>query len=385
MFEHNSLSFSRNTNIFQEHRILGSDVNIGVFSVGIQAANSFQTINTTTRYNNEFIEIMKKLTELRQQYQQEADLATSADATLRRKGVSLAWKYEQAEIKLGGSGTTNWTESQRQEILNTGTVRGAIGHHINNAADHPKDQANPDNIRFAKDHEEHMRMHHGNTQVPTEGEMIDRDARLAKAQRIRVFKNELAGLGIAAAIGLGIGFTIGFIVTIAQTGISPESIRYAAIAGGKVGAEGAAFGAVNHLITRGIGELATNAMQGILSNLGVTVTENITKICNMAVVGSIAIIAFSVYQFFKLKKMGFGTRESIFRVGKQAAFSASVLLVSIIVQGIWGGAAGMIVSVSIGIIVVVYKTLDTVQKKRLAEKIQLYVIDKVCPYTAEVA
>lgn len=388
MFASTSLSFTQYNNIYQNHRILGDDTNIGVFTAGIQAANSFQTIGTTNTYNNEYNEIMKKLTELRQQYQQEVDSALASnpnDTSLRSKGVSLAWKYEQAEIQIGGSGTADWSDSQRQEILDKGTVRGAEGHHINNVADHPENQANPDNVRMAKSRQEHLKMHNGDFRNLTEGEMIDRDARLAKAQRIRVLKNELTGLGIAVAIGLGIGFTIGFIVSVAQNGISPESIKYATIAGGKVGAEGATFAAVNHLITRSIGELATNAMTGILSNLGLTVTENITKMCNMGVVGSIAIVAFSIYQFYKLKRLGYGTKESLLRVGQQAAFSVSVLIISIIAQGIWGGAAGMIVSISVGIVVVIYKTFDNLHEKELMEKIRIYVVEKACPYVTEVA
>ncbi|SDM30211.1 hypothetical protein SAMN05428961_11332 [Paenibacillus sp. OK060] len=46
--------------------------------------------------------------------------------------------------------------------------------------------------------------------------MIDRDQRLEQTNHNRVIKNELTGIGLAAAIGLGVGFTLGFVSSLAQ-------------------------------------------------------------------------------------------------------------------------------------------------------------------------
>ena len=39
----------------------------------------------------------------------------------RSQGVKLAWKYEKADVEMGGNGTANWNESQKQEILERGS------------------------------------------------------------------------------------------------------------------------------------------------------------------------------------------------------------------------------------------------------------------------
>lgn len=377
-----SLTFSQTTHSLSRP-INVSDINPSTFSFGFQAANSFGTTEITNKFNTQFSETFSSLNCIRQEQQHQVNelLASSpgANDTLRNKGVELAWKYEQAEISMGGKGTSDWTNSQRQEILDSGRVRGAEGHHINSVGDNPSQQANPDNIRFAIDRTEHHNMHGGAWRNQTSGDNIDRNTRLEKTNDARVFKNELTGIGAAAVIGLGVGFTMGFVVTLAQSGISTESLKNATLVGSKTGAEGAALGVVNHIIVRGVGEMATNALHGVIKNLGLTVTDNIVKMCNIGVIGGLAIVVFSVYQFTKLKLQGYSARECLLRVGKSAAFSATVLLVSIVAQGLWGGYAGIVVSLSFGVIVVAYKVLDNQHHKQISEKVHVYMIQKCEP------
>jgi hypothetical protein len=386
--QNRSLSFSQTTPSLSIP-ININNINPSNLSFGIQSANTFGTINTTNSFNNQFDGIYKDLNKLRQEYQQQVnELLASGNTpkdTLRGKGVELAWKYENGELKMGGDGTRDWTQDQRQEIFERGKVRSFVGHHINSVADNPSQQANPDNVEFLEEHRkgdgvrEHFEKHGRNWQNQTEGDLIDRNDRLEKANDKRVFKNELAGIGAAVAIGLGIGFTLGFVVTLAQSGISTEGLKNAAIVGAKSGIEGAMLGVANHLVVRGIGEMATNALQGVAGNLGLTITENITKMCNMAALGGMTIVVFSVYQFVKLKLAGYSTAECLLRVGKSAAFSASVLLISIAAQGLWGGHAGIVVSTSIGVIVVTYKFVENQHSIIIGEKIRLYMIKKCEP------
>jgi len=371
------------SNIFSIPEISKKGSNAYIFSIGLSENNTFGTINTTNMFNRQFNEIMQRLTALREEIERKVKEALAKnpnDTSNRQKGVSLAWEYEEAEIEMGGKGTRNWTEEQKAEIKDNGSVRGAEGHHINNVADHPEEQGNPDNIRFAKDRDEHKKMHKGDFRNKTEGEMINRDKRLKDINTRRVVKNELSGLGIAAAIGFGTGFTIGFIVTLAQSGVSPENIRNAAVGGSKTGLETMSVSLINHVITRGIGEVVSSALQGIVENIGFTVTDNIIKMCNMGTIGTISICIFSVYQFARLKAMGYETKECLLRTGKQAAFSFSVLAISIIAQGIWGGAIGIIVSISIGLIVLSYKVYLSIHDRQLLKEIRIYVIEKACPY-----
>lgn len=372
----------------QREPIHWSDINGTALGASLYSSNVFNTIGVTDNYNTQFNEVFQRLSVFRDSAQQRLNTILAADPTstsLRNKGIEGAWNYEKAELEMGGSGTQHWTPAQRQELLENTSVRDFEGHHINSAAAHPDQQANPDNVRFLEEHKdgsgvrEHLNAHNGNYRNATEGDLIDRDKRLIDANNSRVFKNEISGIGTAAAIGLGIGFTIGFVVTLAQSGVSPESVRYAAVAGAKAGLQGASLGVVNHILVRGIGELASKALQGVLQNIGVSVTDNVIKMCNMGVVGFMAITVFSVYQLAKLKRMGYGTKECLIRVGKQATFSTAVLIVSIIAQGIWGGPSGIIVSLSIGLIVLTYKVSLTIHDKKLMKGIRVYTINKSCP------
>ena len=100
---------------------------------------------------------------------------------------------------------------------------------------------------------------------------------------------------------------------------------------------------------------------------------------NMGVVGALTVVVFSAYQFIKLKRNNVATKDALIQVGKQALFSLSLLAVSIAAQGIWGGAAGIIVSVSVGIIMITYSVADSIHQRHFAEEIRVYTIEKCCP------
>ena len=178
------------------------------------------------------------------------------------------------------------------------------------------------------------------------------------------------------------GFTIGFAVTLAQSGITPDSVKAAFANGAKGGAESGVLSVIGYGIGRTIGETAVAAVTGLLGNIGIEVTENISKLCSMGVVGTMMVAVFSVYQFAKLKLKGVTTHDAFVQVGKQALFSLSLLVVSIVVQGACGGCAGIIVSTSVGIICVVYSLGTVVHQRHFSEKLQIYMIDKCKPVFA---
>jgi hypothetical protein len=153
----------------------------------------------------------------------------------------------------------------------------------------------------------------------------------------------------------------------------------AAIEGTKSGVEGGVLSAVSYGIGRTIGDLAVKASVGLLGNLRFNITENIIQMCNFAIVGSLSITVFSAYQFIKLKHQGAATREALVHVGKQALFSLSLLAVTIAAQGIWGGPAGIIVSISIGIIFITYTVANFEHTRQFSEKLQVYMTEKCRP------
>lgn len=370
-----SLKNNRSLTLYQQtktkYRSVNSSYAGGISAVPISRV-SFTTMSTNNGYNAQLKEYLKKLNKLRADDAQRYNLSSPNQAA-RNMGVKRAWMYEKADIEMGGSGSANWSAEEKAQILEHNSVRGSEGHHQQNVSDHPEQQANPDNIKFYKTKDEHLHDgHDGNWDNESNKPMTDKNMMLEKTNSKRVFKNELKGLGLAVAIGSAIGLTIGFITTLAQSGITPDTLKLATIEGLKSGAESGILSAVGYGIGRTIGS-------GVLENAGITITENISKMVNMGVVGALTIVVFSTYQFIKLKLKGVATREALIQTGKQALFSLSLLAVSIAAQGIWGGAAGIIVSVSIGFIMITYYVTDAVHQRHFAEKIRIYAIEKCYP------
>ena len=373
-----SLKNNRSLTFYQQtktkYRSVNSSYAGGVSAVPISGV-SFTTMSTTNGYNAQLNEYLIKLNTLRARDAQRYNLSSPNQAA-RNMGVKRAWMYEKADIEMGGSGSANWSAEEKAQILKHDSVRGAEGHHQQNVSDHPEQQANPDNIKFYKTKDEHLQDgHDGNWDNESNQPLTDKNKMLEKSNSKRVFKNELKGLGLAVAIGSAVGLTIGFITTLAQSGITPDTLKLATIEGLKSGAESGMLSAVGY----GIGEVTSQAISGVLKNTGITIAENISKMVNMVVVGALTIVVFSTYQFIKLKLKGVATREALIQTGKQALFSLSLLAVSIAVQGIWGGAAVIIVSVSIGFIMITYSSVDAVHQRHFAEKIRIYTIGKCYP------
>ncbi|MCL1626159.1 hypothetical protein [Bacteroides caecicola] len=365
-----------------QYRTWGGIVNPMLMAVPMQAANAFQITQLTNNYNSDYrariipLRIEKEANLISLDIKLAVDPNYTAD---RQKGVDLAWKYEQADVAMGGTGSANWNPEQRTELLQRGKVRNYVGHHQKNVANHPQHQTNPDNIRFLRN-EKHLSIgHKGNFRNPTDDPFIDKDAMLKHTNRKRVLRNEFKGIGIAAAIGFATGASIGFIVTLAQNGLSPESFKLAAIEGGKVGLEGMAFGVIGHVASRTIGEMATSAMTGVLANAGMELTENLMKACNMGIVGSVIIVASSIYQFVRLKRAGCSTQECLARVGKQALVSVGSLAVCAVVQVTFGTGPAIVVGIAISAVLLSYSMYKAYQDKALAERIQGYVIEKSYP------
>lgn len=377
----NSLTFYQPTT-FQSRLNVDSSYAGGLSATAI-ASTTHVTVTTTTQFNNQLNGFLDVLHAERERIANKVANGLANDPEYmgaRNDGVKAAWDYEKADVEMGGRGSANWNDEQRQEIKDTGKVRGAEGHHQKNVADHPEDQGDPDNIKFYKSRKEHLEEgHDGNFQNESDVDKIDKDKMLQKTNGKRVYRNELRGLGIAAAIGVGVGFTIGFAVSLAQTGITPDSIKYAFVNGGKAGVTSGIQSVVGYGFGRTVGQLASNALEGMLSNIGIEITENISKMCSMGAIGAITIAVFSTVQFIKLIRNGESLKSAAIQVGKQALFSLSLLAVSIAAQGIFGGPAGIIVSVSIGIIFITYSVADAVHQRHYSEWLRVYTIDKCKP------
>lgn len=80
----------------------------------------------------------------------------------RGEAVRKAWKNECNNVKSGGNGITrSWSPAEQAELLNTGKVRGYVGHHIKSVKGFPDLAGDPTNIQFLT-RAEHLKAHSGN-------------------------------------------------------------------------------------------------------------------------------------------------------------------------------------------------------------------------------
>lgn len=75
-----------------------------------------------------------------------------------------------------------------------------------------------------------------------------------------------------------------------------------------------------------------------------------------------------------MKLAGYSTKECLIRTVKSAALSFAVLVLSIIAQGIWGGPAGMIVSITAGVLISGYSVCKSIHEKKMFETLKIYIV-----------
>lgn len=231
---------------------------------------------------------------------------------MRSEGVDLAWKYEKADIQMGGKGSANWNESQRAEILETGRVRGSEGHHGKNVADHPQDQADPDNIRFYKSREEHLADgHKGDWQNSSDMPKQDKELMLRLTNTKRVVIKELTGIGITAGIAFGLGASIEVVSTLAREGISLSTVKLALKSGVKSGLKCAAFAVGTYVMSRVI-SFALEKVVGI----GAAWANGIAS----PIVSAI----FAGVEFIILQKSGYSTTAALKKSATHAAIRIAI-------------------------------------------------------------
>lgn len=143
----------------------------------------------------------------------------------RYKAVKMAYEYEIADAKMSGNGSANWSKSELSELLATGKVRGAEGHHPNDVTNHPEMQADPNNIVFFKDRKSHLyEGHGGNFRNECHGPLIDKEKMLKNTNAKRKIKNDLGGFGLAFGVGAGYGFAKSIYDTCSEDGFSMSSL-----------------------------------------------------------------------------------------------------------------------------------------------------------------
>lgn len=224
----------------------------------------------------------------------------------------------------------------------------------------------------------------GNVDNKKINEVLENTGVTSKVKK-SIITNELKGIGISLAIGLGTGFAIGFVVSLAQSGVNPDCLKNSFVSGLKSGG----IGLISSVVNYGIGRCVAFAVnKTIIKNISEKFAEEVLKkishLCTTAIAGSLTIIAFSVYQFTRLKIMGFSTKESIIRVGKSAGVQFVILAVNLIFQAIWGYSAGFVVSIIGGVVITGYYIYSFNHERDLQKRIQLYAISLCEPLLSNV-
>lgn len=187
--------------------------------------------------------------------------------------------------------------------------------------------------------------------------------RVKKAKLI----NELKGLGLATVIGIGVGFTFGLIAEMARVGVDSTQMSDVVFNSLGAGLESGMISGVTYLTGRGASAL--------LEKVGVNLATNVGKCISMGALGLLSTALICTYQYVKLRISGANSEEAFRVVGKTAASSLTVLTVSIIAQGIWGGYAGIIVSTGIGIMYFTYGICKSTHDRKLEEHIREFSIE----------
>lgn len=199
-------------------------------------------------------------------------------------------------------------------------------------------------------------------------DQVMEDTGISGRVRTTKLRNELTGLGMAAAIGLGMGVTLALVSELARVGLDSEQIGGVVFDSLVVGAESGTIAAATYVAGRGSTYLMESAGLNLMSSAGYMV--------NFATIGILSTSIVCIYQFTKSKLNGASTNEALSLTGRTAVSSTAMLAMSLAAQGIWGGPAGIIVSTSVGLAFLIVDTGKTVYARKIEARIREYSIEE---------
>lgn len=300
----------------------------------------------------------------------EVDARSYLDALIQFKNTgeasSLLQRSKLPELKkvLPNIDLKHITDKQYKYLIENYCERPEY-HHRESISSNPQKQSMADNIDVldtTTHDQKHVDSETGkiNYKKLVNEEPLNRTGDMIKGNKARVLRNELTGLGLAAAIGLGLGVTMSLVSGLARVGLDSEQIGDVVFNSLATGAESGMIAAATYAAGRGMTQL--------LSITG--------AMANFAAVGVLSTMIVCTYQFVKLKLNGASTSEALALTGRTALTSMTILAVSLIAQGIWGGPAGIIVSTSIGLAIFIVDTGKTIHARKLEAHIREYSIEE---------
>lgn len=245
------------------------------------------------------------------------------DDSLRSRAVDLAWDYERAEVIFGTNGSRDWSVEQLKELVETGKISGAEGHHIFDVSSNLGKQVNPDNIMFAKTAEEHLNVfHRGDYDNPTTGEYINRNQRLTNAANQNILIYELSALLNSA----GIGFLLGSITEAVYQIINNKDKTIDSKKVLNNGLIGSTIASGTHLTYRLIGGEISSLISVFISAFGFN-SINATLSARYLTASSISILIYNSITYFKNRKI-MSKDEALIHFKKDIKSSSKFSLIS---------------------------------------------------------
>lgn len=279
-------------------------------------------------------------------------------------------KLPRLKAVLNDTDLGNITRDKFKYLLENFCERVEFDHGIPISKDATQ-QSKTDNVRPLKT-SDHDKMH---TDPKTgkvdyrqhiDEEPLNRAREMTDGNRMRVLSNELKGLTIAALIGLGIGFTMNLVAEMAIAGIASDKIGDIVFHSMGVGAESAMVSGMTYIAGRGI--------TAVMEKVGLDIASKVGFMINTAAAGILSIAIICTYQYVKARLEGSDAGTALGIVRRTALSSLSLLAVSLIAQGVWGGHAGILVSTAVGLLYFSWNTLQNVHAQKLENAIREYAI-----------
>lgn len=282
-------------------------------------------------------------------------------------------KLDELSKELQNIDLNKITRDQYKHLLENYCERTEF-HHRESISSDPNKQSLADNIEVLNTTEhdiKHTDPETGkiNYRKPLKEDLLNRTSQMEKANKQRVLRNELRGLGLATAIGIGLGFTLTFISEIAQKGIESDVMSDIAFNSIVAGTESGLVAGATYLAGRSATSLLVN-------KASIDITTQFGSMLNASAVGLLSTAIVCTYQYVKLRISGANVDESVAVVKKTALSSLSMLTVSIIAQGVWGGHAGLIVSTSIGILYFSANICQNVHAQKIEVRLREYSVEE---------
>ena len=352
-------------------------------TASITTGFNYQCKNVVSNYRSTISDISDKVrAQLRNNPQYESNY-------FRARAIDKAWEMERIDVEWGGRGSEKWTRAERAEIrkygrIKQGKVEGKIvkeypGHHQKSVHYHPEEQGNPDNIKFYRSREEHIKKGHGgDPHNESDQPMLDRAKMVQRTNARRVIKNELKGAGITAIISFATSTTIAFILECARNGWSPEARRLALKTAMYSGGETTGVAMMCYIGARVLVEPATKLIVKVLERAGKNVTEYGREWIGCGIVTAVAIVITGIYTYRKLRKAGFSQKESAIKVLEQSFITLLIsafmfLLNKKLGSNVWT----IIIAVVASFGYAGYQYYLTVKDRDLMDKLQAKVIEEI--------